>query len=138
MKEKCHYHSCKKKLELKKCKYCDELFCNEHITASPPSLPSFNPYNMEEKLQHEEWTKSDKHPCLPYDRVIRDEEKQEKAKQEEKLNSFLEDSKEKNKVVSKSDENWKKDDNKPRTKLFILFMIIIFILIISFFYYFWG
>lgn len=62
----CHYHLCRKRTEVHKCKYCNEFFCKEHLKAKPPGLPNFETTSHKDRLFMEEWHKPGGHPCMPY------------------------------------------------------------------------
>ncbi len=98
----CHYHLCKKRTKVHRCKYCKESFCSEHLKAKPPGLPRFSSTKHEDRLFMEEWSKKGGHPCMPYlnyweqenkrkeeeygralDRVLRTGYKEHKAPKEE-------------------------------------------------------
>jgi len=62
----CHYHLCRKRTKVYKCKYCGEFFCYEHLEAKPPGLPNFETSSHKDRLFMEEWHKPGGHPCVPY------------------------------------------------------------------------
>lgn len=62
----CHYHLCRKRTEVHKCKYCGESFCKEHLKAKPPGLPRFEGTSHQDRLFMEEWQKPGGHPCVPF------------------------------------------------------------------------
>jgi len=62
----CHYHLCRKRTEVHKCKYCGESFCKEHLNAKPPGLPRFEGTSHQDRLFMEEWHKPGGHPCMPF------------------------------------------------------------------------
>lgn len=61
----CHYHLCRKRTKIYRCKYCGEFFCKEHLRARPPGLPNFKT-SHKDRLFMEEWHKPGGHPCVPY------------------------------------------------------------------------
>ena len=62
----CHYHLCRKRTKVYRCKYCGEYFCKEHLKAKPPGLPNFKTTTHRDRLFMEEWHKPGGHPCVPY------------------------------------------------------------------------
>jgi len=62
----CHYHLCRKRTKVYKCKYCGEYFCKEHLKAKPPGLPNFKTTTHRDRFFMEEWHKPGGHPCVPY------------------------------------------------------------------------
>ncbi|MBN1896677.1 MAG: matrixin family metalloprotease [Candidatus Aenigmarchaeota archaeon] len=62
----CHYHLCRKRTEIHKCKYCGESFCKEHLKAKPPGLPRFEGTSHQGRLFMEEWQNPGGHPCMPF------------------------------------------------------------------------
>ena len=101
----CHYHLCRKRTKVYKCKYCGESFCKEHLNAKPPGLPRFGGTSHQDRLFMEEWHKPGGHPCVPFfehweaenkrkdeeysqalDRLIRSKPKHEELKIERKTN----------------------------------------------------
>ena len=61
-KGECSYHLCRKKPKnMKKCKFCDEEFCDEHLRAVMPYIPSFR---TNDKMMYT--FNDDGHPCMPY------------------------------------------------------------------------
>jgi len=62
----CHYHLCRKRTKVYRCKYCGEFFCYEHLKAKPPGLPRFEGTSHQDKLFMEEWQKPGGHPCMPF------------------------------------------------------------------------
>ncbi|MBU2612752.1 MAG: hypothetical protein KKB62_03465, partial [Nanoarchaeota archaeon] len=59
VKYRCNYHLCNKRTKTKKCKYCENYFCADHINPSEPHMGNISEsYNrLEEKNTH---------PCMPY------------------------------------------------------------------------
>lgn len=79
----CSYHICNKRTELYRCKYCRGLFCNEHLKAKPPSLPSFVHSNLPKWLKDEvdkEWENRNGHPCATYFDIWKNWKEREKSK----------------------------------------------------------
>jgi len=62
----CHYHLCRKRTKVYRCKYCGEYFCEEHIKPKPPGMPKFNSVSQEDVLYMEEWRDTHGHPCAPF------------------------------------------------------------------------
>src|SRR3989344_8847102 len=62
----CHYHLCRKRIDVHQCKYCSESFCSEHLKAKPPGFPRFSSTKPSDSLFMEEWHKKGGHPCVPY------------------------------------------------------------------------
>ena len=62
----CHYHLCRKRTKVYRCKYCGEYFCKEHIKPKPPGMPKFNSVSQEDILYMEEWRDTHGHPCVPF------------------------------------------------------------------------
>lgn len=74
----CSYHLCdKKRVELFKCKHCDDYYCKEHLKAKEPQLTPFKSTDVD---RHIRWDKKGGHPCLPYfDYVVKKEKEQKVA-----------------------------------------------------------
>ena len=74
----CSYHLCdKKRVELFKCKHCDDYYCKEHLKAKEPQLTPFKSTDVD---RHIRWDKKGGHPCLPYfDYVVKNEKEQKVA-----------------------------------------------------------
>ena len=47
---RCNYHLCNLKKKLKICKYCNERFCERHVTAKLPGLPRFEGSSIEDRV----------------------------------------------------------------------------------------
>lgn len=62
-KIRCNYHLCRKKTILKKCKFCENYFCKEHIKPSEPQVGNYGNSPIKS------------HPCPPYvDYLIKEKE----------------------------------------------------------------
>jgi uncharacterized protein YkwD len=85
----CHYHLCKKRTEVYKCKYCGEFFCKEHLRAKPPGLPRFKSTSHQDLLFMEEWRKPGGHPCVPFLKHWMAENKRKKQKYNEALDRLI-------------------------------------------------
>ena len=62
--ETCYYHLCRKRIQVKECEYCQELFCVEHLLPKPPGLPLFKSTKVEDLDFMKEWHKINPHPML--------------------------------------------------------------------------
>jgi len=85
----CHYHLCRKKTRVYKCKYCGEYFCKEHLQPRPPGLPRFDSTKHEDKLFIEEWHKPGGHPCVPYLEIWKAEQERKEEEYRQALDRFL-------------------------------------------------
>ncbi len=65
-KKSCNGDFCKKRSELKKCKYCGGYFCEEHLEPRQVGMPRFKGTQAEDIEFMEEYHKEGGHPCLPY------------------------------------------------------------------------
>lgn len=105
-KIKCNYHLCRKKLPLKKCKYCGGYYCSEHHQAKPPVLPNFKGADNELMQMY----RSDEgHPCPPYVDYLAEKKKKDREKYNEKLGEILGDKKNHGKGIIKPTPTPKKD-----------------------------
>lgn len=75
-KKICHYHSCKKRTELRRCVHCGELFCKEHLKPKYPTLPPFKRRGIVGRIYMEDWRGSG-HACPPYYDYLKAKEKEE-------------------------------------------------------------
>ena len=85
----CHYHLCRKKTRVYRCKYCGEYFCKEHLQAKPSGLPRFDSTKPEDKLFMEGWQKPGGHPCVPYLEIWKAEQKRKEEEYRQALDKFL-------------------------------------------------
>jgi uncharacterized protein YkwD len=85
----CHYHLCRKKTRVYRCKYCGEYFCKEHLQTKPPGLPRFDSTKHEDRLFMEEWHKPGGHPCVPYLEIWKAEQERKEEEYRQALDKFL-------------------------------------------------
>ncbi|MCD6464526.1 AN1-type zinc finger domain-containing protein, partial [Candidatus Woesearchaeota archaeon] len=85
----CHYHLCRKKTRVYRCKYCGEYFCKKHFQPKPPGLPRFNSTKHEDRLFMEEWHKPGGHPCVPYLDIWRAEQERKEQEYRQALDMLL-------------------------------------------------
>ena len=53
----CFYHLCRKDAKVRKCNYCRESFCREHLMPKLPGLPRFQGTKTKDHMFMEEWHK---------------------------------------------------------------------------------
>ena len=85
----CHYHLCRKKTIVYRCKYCGGYFCKEHLQAKSPGMPRFNSTKPEDKLFMEEWRKPGGHPCVPYLEIWRAKQERKEEEYRQALDKLL-------------------------------------------------
>jgi hypothetical protein len=85
----CHYHLCRKRTKIYKCKYCGEYFCKEHLQAKPPGLPRFDSTKHEDRLFMEEWHKPGGHPCVPYLEIWKAEQERKEEEYRQALDRLI-------------------------------------------------
>jgi len=87
IKYKCNL--CGKKVETKKCGYCEYYFCENHLRAKPAGLPKFTSTNPKDLAFMEEFHKEGGHPCIPFVTHWIKKEKKESERYGIALDKFL-------------------------------------------------
>ncbi len=116
--EECSYYSCHKKA-VDRCKYCGELFCDEHIDPKPVGIINFRSNSKESQEFREISRKPGGHPCPEYTKIWKKEKELRYRKYSQALDKIC-----KSKPLKKP--------LKKCTKtlvLFTLFIIIIFLIL---------
>lgn len=108
----CDFHDCSNK-KLKKCKFCGDSFCKEHLTPKPAGVRKFNNRNALDKLLENEMDNDFAHPCLPYNDYLEAKYKQESENYKQALDSFA--GKQKTVVVN-LDDNYSYRDTVNEVK----------------------
>jgi hypothetical protein len=86
---KCGQHSCNERDNLRKCPYCERLFCKEHLGPKPVGMPRFHDTSPLAQKFMDEFHRSDGHACFPYtEKWAEDIEKKDEA-YGKALNAFL-------------------------------------------------
>ncbi|MBS3172610.1 AN1-type zinc finger domain-containing protein [Candidatus Woesearchaeota archaeon] len=89
IKSRCHYHSCKKRTNLKECNYCNEYFCEEHLKPKPIVVPHLTESTALDRKRKEEADILGGHPCLSYSELWSNMAKNEEEAYKEKLGELL-------------------------------------------------
>lgn len=78
----CSRHSCSIKTSIKKCKYCESLFCKKHMLGFAPHV------GIDESFDKRKDPNSG-HPCYPYIKYKEDKKKEKEETYRKDLNAFL-------------------------------------------------
>lgn len=80
----CHYHLCKKRTIVYKCKFCGKYFCKEHLNPKSPLLPPFKRVGRKAISDMENW-RDKGHPDPFYAEYLENKKREDLQKRKEAL-----------------------------------------------------
>jgi hypothetical protein len=85
----CHYHLCRKRTTIYRCRFCGKYFCEEHLNPKLPLLAPFERRGRRAVFDTDKWREKG-HPCPPYADYLKTKEKEDLEKRWKALDKMRE------------------------------------------------